>query len=109
MGVSKKKRRILSYHGMEFIWWVAPNEEDCDKVYLHIVSADKSIVLSYKVGDGSFVIISEGRTFQGHRTSGKWERYGIPFQEPLMLVTPRDVEMIVAWAVDEREAAPLKV
>ena len=103
MGVSKKGRRTLRYKGIEFLWWVAPDEDDCDKIYLNIVSEDKSIILSYNVGDGGcFVVTSKGRVFQGHKTSGNWEAYGIPFQEPLMIVTPRDVERFVEWAVDGR-------
>lgn len=106
MGVSRKGRRTLRYKDTEFIWWVSPDEDDCDKIYLNIVSEDKSIILSYRVGDGSFVVISKGRIFQGHKTSGNWESYGIPFKEPLMTVTPRDVERLVEWAVDGRGAVP---
>lgn len=106
MGVSRKGRRTLHYKGIEFLWWVGTEEDHCDKIYLNIVSEDKSIVLSYKVGDGCFVVISKGRMFQGHKTSGNWEVYGIPFKEPLMIVTPGDVERIVEWAVDGRGAVP---
>lgn len=108
MGVSRKGRRTLQYKGAEFIWWVVPNEDDRDKVYLNIVSEDKSIVLSYNVGDGGcFVVISKGRFFQGHKTSENWEVYRIPFKLPLLIVTPRDVEQFVEWAVDGRGAVPI--
>ena len=106
MGVSRKGRRTLRYKDTEFIWWVGPEEDDCDKIYLNIVSEDKSIILSYRVGDGSFVVISKGRIFQGYKTSGNWEIYGIPFKDPLMIVTPGDVKRIVEWAVDGRGAVP---
>ena len=107
MGVSGKGRRKLQYKGTKFLWWVAPDEDDCDKIYLNIVSEDKSIILSYNVGDGGcFVVTSKGRVFQGHKTSGNWEAYGIPFKEPLMIVTPGDVERFVEWAVDGRGAVP---
>lgn len=62
------------------------------------------MILSYRVGDGSFVIINKGRMFQGQKSSGKWELYGIPFKEPLMIVTPKDVAQIVEWAVDGSNA-----
>lgn len=107
MGVSGKGRRTLRFKEREFIWWVSPEEDDCDKIYLNIVSEDKSIILSYRVGDGSFVIISKGRIFQGHKTSGNWETYSIPFKDPLMIVTPGDVKRIVEWAVDGRGAVPI--
>lgn len=107
MGVSGKGRRTLRYKDTKFIWWVSPEEDDCDKIYLNIVSEDKSIILSYNVGDGGcFVVTSKGRVFQGHKTSGNWESYSIPFKEPLMIVTPRDVERFVEWAVDGRGAVP---
>ncbi len=34
-------------------------------------------------------------------------RYPIPFKEPLMVVTTKDVALIVQWAVDGRNAVPL--
>ncbi len=106
MGVFGRGRRKLRYKGTQFFWWVGADGDDCDKIYLNIVSEDKSVILSYKVGDGSFAVISKGRRFQGHKSSGKREVYGIPFKEPLMIVTPRDVERIVEWAVDGRGAVP---
>lgn len=109
MGVLGRGRRKLRYKGTKFYWWVGADGEDCDKIYLNIVSEDKSIILSYKAGDGSFMVISKGRSFQGHKTSGNWELYSIPFKEPLMIVTPRDVERIVEWAVDGGGAVPHRV
>lgn len=108
MGVRKKGRRVIKYKEHEFIWWVAPDGDDCDKIYLNIISEDKSVILSYRIGDGSFVIINKGRMFQGQKSSGKWELYRIPFEEPLMIVTPKDVDQIVEWAVDGSNAVRLK-
>ncbi len=34
-------------------------------------------------------------------------RYPISFKEPLMVVTTKDVALIVQWAVDGRNAVPL--
>lgn len=107
MGVSAKGRRIFVYKDIKFIWWVGTRDNDCDKVYLNIISEDKKIKLSYRVGNGCFVIVSKGRFFQGHQTSGCCERYPIPFKEPLMVVTTKDVVLIVQWAVDGRNAVPL--
>ncbi|MDE6911466.1 MAG: hypothetical protein K2P44_13525 [Lachnospiraceae bacterium] len=100
MGVSAKGRRKIQYRDRTFVWWVAPDSDDCDRIYLNIVSEDKSIVLAYRVGDGSFYAMSKGRYFQGRKTSGRCERYRIPFESPLIFVTPRDVAHMIAWAVD---------
>lgn len=101
MGVSAKGRRRIQYQGQNFVWWVAPDGDDCDRIYLNIVSEDKRIVLSYRVNGESFRIISKGRQLHGEKTSGKWQWCRIPFQEPLMVVTPKDVACIIAWAVNE--------
>ena len=106
-GVATKKRRRLKYKEQEFVWWVAPNEDDCDKIYLNIVSLDKSIVLTYHLGDGSFAIISSGKRFQGQEMKGGSRLYRIPMKDPLMIVTPKDVEEIIAWAVDGNNAIAL--
>ncbi|MDE7414762.1 MAG: hypothetical protein K2N44_00300 [Lachnospiraceae bacterium] len=100
MGVSAKGRRRIQYQGQNFVWWVAPDSDDCDRIYLNIVSEDKSIVLAYRVNGESFRIISKGRRLHGEKTSGKWQLCKIPFREPLMVVTPKDVVQIIAWAVD---------
>ena len=83
MGVRKKGRRVIKYKEHEYVWWVEPYGDDSYKLYLNIISEDKSVILSYRVGDGSFVI-------------------------PLMIVTPKDVAQIVEWAVDGSNAVRLK-
>ena len=40
------------------------------------------------------------RRIHREKTSGKWQLCKIPFEEPLMVVTPKDVVQIIAWAVD---------
>ena len=106
MGVSTKGRRQIQYKGQNFIWWVAPDGDDCDRIYLNIVSEDKGVVLAYRVGDGSFHIINKGRCFRGEKASGKWESHRIPFDSPLMVVTPKDVAQIIAWTVDQTYGIP---
>lgn len=100
MGVSTKGRRQIQYRGQNFVWWVAPDGDDCDRIYLNIVSEDKSIVLAYRVDGESFYIISKGRRLHGETTSGKWQQCPIPFKEPLTVVTPESVARMIAWAVD---------
>lgn len=101
MGVSAKGRRRISYQGQDFVWWVAPDGDDCDRMYLNIVSADKSIVLAYRVDGESFSVISKGRGLCGRKMPGTWQRCRLPLDEPLMVVTPRDVAQIIAWAAGD--------
>ena len=108
MAVLGKGRRKLRYKEMEFLWWVGADGDQCNEIYLNIVSEDKRVILSYRVGIG-FGGISKGRMFEGHSTSGKWEVYDIPDKEPLRIVTPGDVRKIVRWAVDGRGAVPAEV
>ncbi|MDE7273449.1 MAG: hypothetical protein K2N95_10380 [Lachnospiraceae bacterium] len=103
MGVSAKGRRRISYQGQNFVWWVAPDGDDCDRVYLNIVSEDKSMILACRVDGESFRIISKGKRLHGEKTSGKWQMCRIPFRDPLMVVTPKDVAQMIAWAVSERD------
>lgn len=103
MGVSAKGRRRISYQGQNYVWWVAPDGDDCDRIYLNIVAEDKSIVLACKLNGESLHIISKGRQLHGEKTSGRWQMCRAPFREPLMAVTPKDVARIVVWAVEERE------
>ena len=100
MGASKKGRRSIVYQSQTFIWWVGEDEESCGEVWLNIVSDDKSIVLSYRVGEGDFYIISKGRMFQRQKTSGCWEWYVYPMESPPLVITPKFVFGLVAWAVD---------
>lgn len=100
MGTLTKGRRSIKYKNQTFVWWVGKNGDDEDKIWLNIVSEDKSIVLAYRVGEGDFFIVSKGRIFQGEKTSGSWERYWYPMNEPPMIVTSKFVDELIAWAVD---------
>ena len=104
MGVSKKGRRRVEYKNQIYIWWVAKNEDDEDKVWLNIISEDKNIILAYRVGEGDFFTVSKGRVFQGEKTSGCQERYWYPMKEPPMVITPTFVYELIAWSVDGKNA-----
>ena len=73
MGVLLRKRRRIQYRGQNFVWWVAPDDDDCDQIYLNIISEDKKVVLACPIGDENYTVISKGRFFQGEKTSGCWE------------------------------------
>ncbi|MDO5417916.1 MAG: hypothetical protein Q4F29_11990 [Lachnospiraceae bacterium] len=104
MGVSKKGRRAICYKGMKFVWWVKKEADLCDEPWLTVVSMDKRIILSYRVGEGDFFVISKGMIFQGKETSGEWERYWYPMKQPPMIITPSFVQNLILWAVDGRGA-----
>ena len=108
MGVSTKGRRSIQYKNKNFIWWVGQNGDDMDKIWLNIVSEDKSIVLAYRVGEGDFFIVSKGRIFQGEKKSGSWENYWYPMKEPPMVITPQFVYDLIAWSVDGKDAEKCK-
>ncbi len=107
MGVSKKGRRNIKYNNQTYVWWVGKDDDSCDQVWLNIVSDDKRIVLSYRVGEGDFFIISKGKMFQGKETSGRWEYYEYPMNPPPFTVTPSFVYDLIAWAVDGNSAVLL--
>ena len=104
MGVSSKGRRHITYKNQTYVWWVGKNEDDMDRIWLNIISDDKSINLAYRVGEGDFHIISRGRYFQGKKTSGCWEYYYHQMKELPMVITPQIVYELIAWAVDGRDA-----
>lgn len=100
MGVSKKGRRSIVYKSQTFVWWVGEDDESCGEIWLNIVSEDKNVVLSYRVGEGDYYVVSKGRIFQGKKTSGYWERYAYPMKSPPMVITPDFVHRMISWAVD---------
>lgn len=102
MGISKKGKRTITYQDKKYVWWVREEEECCNETWLTVASEDKSLILSYRVGECDFFVISKGRVFQGRETSGRWERYWYPFQDrtPPMVITPGFVRELLAWAVD---------
>lgn len=108
MGVSKKGRRRIQYKDQTFVWWVSEDDDDFGTVRLKVVSDDKKIVLSYRVGEGDYYVRSEGRLFQGKERSGCWELYEYPLKEPPIVVTPRFVHELIAWAVDGENAALIR-
>ncbi len=106
MAISKKGKRAILYREKEYLWWVREDEECWDVPWLTVASPDKSLILSYRVEGGDFFVVSQGRMFQGRKTSGKCEYYWYPFgkRTPPLVITPGFVRELVAWAVDGRGA-----
>ena len=102
MSIQKKNRRSVNVDSVQYIWYVAP---DVDGPYdlLHIISEDKSIVLTVPLNMEEKYIISKGRLFQEKKASGQWERYRLPVK-PGKEITPALVAEIIRWAVNGEEA-----
>ena len=106
MGVLKKKRRKIICGGEKFLWYVINGDRDYwervalndwETAFLHIISEDKSLVLTIPINAPKPYAVSKGRIFQGKPSSGRWERYLLPFEIP-KIITPRIVSQIIEWA-----------
>lgn len=106
MGVRRKSRRKIICGGKSYVWYVLAGDRDYwthyylndwETVFLHIVSEEKSLVLTISLSAPKPYAVSKGRVFQGKPTSGRWECYFLPFGIP-RAVTPRFVAEVIAWA-----------
>lgn len=100
--------------GREYVWYVLTGDRDYwervfsndwESAFLHIVSADKSLVLTIPLSAPKPYAVSKGRIFQGKPSSGRWERYLLPFGIP-RAVTPRFVAEVIKWATDSGDTVP---
>lgn len=112
MGVRKKSRRKITCGGQNYVWYVLTGDRDYwervasnnwETPFLHIISEDKSLVLTIPLTAPKPYAVSKGRIFQGNRTSGCWERYLLPFDMPKS-VTPGFVAEIIEWATNGENA-----
>lgn len=119
MGVSKKSRRKIICGGRKYVWYVLTDDRsywervslnDWNTAFLHIISEDKSIVLTIPLGAPVPYVVSKGRIFRGKPTSGGWERYFLPFDHIPESVTPRFVSEVIEWAEngESEDAIPQK-
>ena len=109
MAISKKGKRKLIYKDREFYWHMKLTEDwmyAYNAPQLHVVSADKSFLISYQPGqqnDNPFLII-KGKDFKGiENPGGIWKRVKVPDWDDLP-VTPKFVEQLIAWCLrDDKE------
>lgn len=73
--------------------------------FLHVISDDKSLVLTIPLTAPKPYAVSKGRTFHGKPSSGRWERYLLPFSVP-RAVTPRFVADLIDWAEGSGDDIP---
>ena len=71
--------------------------------FLHIISEDKTLILTIPLNAPKPYAVSKGRVFQGKPTSGRWERYLLPFELP-EAITPKTVAALIDWAERGGEA-----
>ncbi len=108
--VRKKSRRRLSVCGKDYVWYILAGDRDywervanggCnwawETPFLHIISEDKTLILTIPLNAPKPYAVSKGREFQGGKTSGCWERYLLPFELP-ETITPKIVSDIIEWA-----------
>lgn len=112
MAVLKKNRRRIVCGGENYVWYVRAGDRDYwervslndwETSFLHIISEDKTLILTIPLNAPKPYAVSKGRSFQGKPASGCWERYLLPFALP-ETVTPKVVAEIIEWAVNGSNA-----
>lgn len=112
MAVSTKNRRKIICGGKNYVWYVVKGDRDYwervssndwETPFLHIISEDKTLILTIPLNAPTTYAVSKGRVFRGKPTSGCWERYLMPFDIPAA-VTPKTVSEIIAWAIGGNDA-----
>lgn len=110
MAVRKKSRRKIVRGGKSYVWYILAGDRDYwmrvenggsdwawETPFLHIISEDKTLILTIPLNAPKPYAVSKGRAFQGGKTSGCWERYFLPFLLP-KAITPKIVADIIDWA-----------
>lgn len=106
MAVRKKSRRKIVRGGKSYVWYILAGDRDYwthyytgfwETPFLHIISEDKTLILTIPLNAPRSYAVSKGRVFQGSKRSGCWERYFLPFLLP-KAITPKIVADIIDWA-----------
>ena len=112
--VCKKSRRKIVRGGKSYVWYILAGDRDYwtryytgfwETPFLHIISEDKTLILTIPLDAPKPYAISKGRVFQGAKRSGCWECYFLPFALPKAIM-PKTVADIIEWA--ERGEGELK-
>ena len=116
MAVRRKSRRKIVCGGKNYVWYVLAGDRDYwmrvedggsgwawETPFLHIISENKTLILTIPLDAPEPYAVSKGRVFQGKQTSGCWERYFLPFSLP-EAITPKIVADIIDWAERGEEA-----
>ena len=112
MAVRKKSRRKLVHGGKSYVWYILAGDRDYwthyytnlwETPFLHIISEDKTLILTIPLDIPKPYAISKGRAFRGGKTSGCWEGHFLPFLLP-KAITPKIVADIIDWAEHGEDA-----
>lgn len=116
MAVRAKHRRKITCGGKTYVWFILAGDRDYwqhveiidqggvwETPFLHIISEDKTLILTIPLNAPKPYAVSKGRVFQGKPTSGRWERYLLPFELP-EAITPKTVAALIDWAERGGEA-----
>ena len=104
MAAASKNRRKITVGDMQYLWYVAEDDEGAGMV-LQVISTDKQFVAKYQIGQpqGEDYIVILGRRFAGAKTGGPWRRFLCPCFAT-HTVTPRAVRQLIEWCLDESVA-----
>lgn len=118
--VRTKKRRRIVCGGRNYVWYVLAGDRDYwtrvaeggsewawTTPILHVISEDKTLILTISLDAPKPYAVSKVREFQGKPKSGCWERYLLPFELPGS-VTPRFVAEVIEWANSGENVGTLK-
>ena len=107
MAVRAKGRRKIICANHQYVWFVDNDKDSCGQLILHIISADKKIILRYPLNATNPYIISEGKVFQNTISDGCWQRYLVPIK-PVKIITPKFVSELIFWAVNGEDPVPIQ-
>jgi hypothetical protein len=109
MGVARRGRRRIEVDGVEYLWWVAV-DDDCytypGAVALNVVSTDKQFVVRYHLGQPRVMrhVTVLGSVFRTIDCSGPWCRFRAPEFGSSTRISPGDVADFVRWCLGGTDA-----
>ena len=106
MTISRKGRRRIIVNARQYLWYVAPDEDDCFEPMLTVVSTDRRVFLRYHItqsDDVRFVMVL-GPEFCVPGCGGPWRRFRCPEFGSPDSITPKDVRALIEWALRPGES-----
>lgn len=106
MGISTKHRRKITVDGEEYLWWVAPDDEDWlvpGTPAVTVAKSDHSLLVRYHLGqpEERRHVTVLGPRFRGLAgCGGPWRRFQCPSFEDGGAVRPLQVAALVRWVVE---------
>lgn len=107
MAVRTKGRRKIIVNNQLYIWYVSEHGTEWYHHILHIVSADKKLILNYPLDSQISYAINCGTVFQNYKPNDCQARYLVP-GEPITAASVGAVERLILWAVHGQNAARIE-